>query len=72
MRALERCGAVASANLVTSQATGSRLGFAFVEMDDEGEALEAIRALDGAVLEGRSIAVEGTFRTMPIAPQHGR
>jgi RNA recognition motif-containing protein len=70
-RAFERCGAVASVNIVTSQATGSRLGFAFVEMDDEGEALEAIHALHGTDLGGRSITVKGAFRSMPIPPQRG-
>jgi RNA recognition motif-containing protein len=67
-RAFERCGAVASVNIVTSHATGSRLGFAFVEMDDEGEALQAIHTLDGTDLGGRSITVKGASRSVSIPP----
>lgn len=70
-RAFERCGAVASVNIVTSEATGIRLGLAFVEMDDEDEALEAIHALDGADLGGQSITVKGVYRSTPIPPPRG-
>lgn len=70
-RAFERCGAVASVNIVTSQATGSRLGFAFVEMDDEAEALEAILALDGADVGGLRITVREAPGRLPIPPPRG-
>ena len=69
-RAFERCGAVASVNIVTSRETGSRLGFAFVEMEDEDEAQGAIQALHGTDLGGRSITVEDT-RSFPIPPPRG-
>lgn len=69
-RAFECCGAVASVNLVTSQATGSRLGFAFVEMEDESEAHEAIQALDGTDLGGRRITVKAA-RSLPIPSPRG-
>lgn len=70
-RAFERCGAVASVNIVTSRATGSRLGFAFVEMQNEGEAQEAILALDGSDLGGRRITVKEARNDLPIPPPRG-
>ena len=70
-RAFERCGAVASVNVVTSLATGSRLGFAFVEMQDEDEAQAAILALDGSDLGGRRITVKQARNHLPIPPPHG-
>ena len=69
-RAFERCGAVASVNIVTSRATGSRLGFAFVEMQDEDEAQGAIQALHGTDLGGRSIRVEDA-RSFSMPPARG-
>jgi RNA recognition motif-containing protein len=70
-RAFERCGAVASVTIVTSRATGSRLGFAFVEMEDEVEAQEAILSLDGSDLGGRSITVKQAPNGLPVSPPRG-
>ena len=52
-----RHGAVASVNVITDRDTGRPRGFAFVEMEDENAAQDAIRALDGTDLGGRNIKV---------------
>jgi RNA recognition motif-containing protein len=53
----ERHGGVASVNVIMDRQTGRPRGFAFVEMDDASAADDAIRALDGSELGGRSIRV---------------
>ena len=52
-----RHGAVESVNVITDRETGRPRGFAFVEMEDASAADDAIRALDGSDLGGRSIRV---------------
>lgn len=52
-----RHGGVASVNIITDRDTGRPRGFAFVEMEDAGAAQNAIRALDGSDLGGRTINV---------------
>lgn len=49
-------GDVASVKLVEDRETGRFRGFGFVEMDDAG-ALEAIEALDGKDMSGRTLKV---------------
>jgi RNA recognition motif-containing protein len=51
-----RYGAVESVKVITDRETGRPRGFAFVEMDANAAA-EAIRALDGSELGGRSLRV---------------
>jgi RNA recognition motif-containing protein len=51
-----RHGSVESVKVITDRETGRPRGFAFVEMDANG-AGEAIRALDGTELGGRSLRV---------------
>src|ERR1700683_3563224 len=53
----ERYGAVNSARIMTDRDTGRSRGFAFVEMENETEADQAITALNGSSLDGRSINV---------------
>ena len=53
-----RHGAVASVKVITDRDTGRPRGFAFVEMEDANAAQDAIRALDGTELGGRSIKVD--------------
>jgi cold-inducible RNA-binding protein len=53
----ERYGVVNSARIMTDRDTGRSRGFAFVEMENEGEADQAITALNGSALDGRSINV---------------
>lgn len=58
-----RHGAVDSVNIITDRETGRPRGFAFVEMEEESAASDAIRALDGSDLGGRNIKVnEATGR----------
>ena len=58
VRALfERYGAVNSARIMTDRETGRSRGFAFVEMENEQEANNAIQALNGYSLDGRALNV---------------
>ncbi|HET7152992.1 MAG TPA: RNA-binding protein [Candidatus Kapabacteria bacterium] len=50
-------GTVVSANVIRDRATGRSKGFGFVEMENPANADEAINALNGSELEGRSITV---------------
>ena len=52
-----RHGTVESVNIITDRETGRPRGFAFVEMQEASAADDAIRALDGSDLGGRSIKV---------------
>lgn len=51
-------GKVIKANVATDRETGKSRGFAFVEMADRNEAMNAISALDGQLINGRPIAVK--------------
>ncbi len=53
----ERHGSVDSVKVITDRETGRPRGFAFVEMSEASAADDAIRALDGSDLGGRSIRV---------------
>ena len=53
----ERHGQVNSARIMTDRETGRSRGFAFVEMENEGEADQAITALNGYTLDGRALNV---------------
>ena len=53
----ERYGQVNSARIMTDRETGRSRGFAFVEMENEGEADQAISALNGYTLDGRALNV---------------
>ncbi len=50
-------GEVSSAKVIRDRETGRSKGFGFVEMPDDAEAEEAIKALDNADLGGRNIKV---------------
>ena len=52
-----RHGGVDSVAIITDRETGRPRGFAFIEMEDESGAADAIRALDGSDLGGRNIKV---------------
>ena len=53
----ERYGAVSSARIMTDRDTGRSRGFAFVEMENETEADNAINALNGYQMDGRALNV---------------
>ena len=50
-------GTVTSANIVEDRETGRSRGFAFVEMASSEDAQNAISALDGKEVDGRSLKV---------------
>ena len=56
--AFEAFGQVASAKVITDKFTGERRGFAFVEMDSEDQAKEAIAGLNGKDLKGQALIVK--------------
>jgi RNA recognition motif-containing protein len=56
-RIFEKYGNVAQVSVITDQSTGRSKGFAFVEMQDAGEANDAINALNGSELDSRSLTV---------------
>ncbi|MFW5835723.1 MAG: RNA recognition motif domain-containing protein [bacterium] len=56
-RVFEEYGAVSSAKIITDKFSGRSKGFGFVEMDNDDEANEAIKDLNGTMLENREIVV---------------
>ena len=66
--AFERHGVVSSAKIVIDRETGRSKGFGFVEMPDQDEAEAAVKALDGAPLNGRPARVNPA---KPRAPGPG-
>jgi RNA recognition motif-containing protein len=50
-------GSVGSTKVIMDRETGRSRGFGFVEMDNSDEAKAAIKALDGAELDGRNLRV---------------
>lgn len=53
----ERHGSVDTVNVIMDRETGRARGFAFVEMSEPSAAEDAMRALDGSDLGGRSLRV---------------
>ena len=54
----EQYGKVLKANVATDRETGKSRGFAFVEMLDRDEAMNAIKSLDNHVINSRPITVK--------------
>jgi RNA recognition motif-containing protein len=52
-----RHGTVESADVIMDRATGRSRGFAFVQMESADAAQDAISALDGTDLDGRTLKV---------------
>ena len=50
-------GEVSSANIIKDKRSGRSRGYGFVEMPNDSEANEAIKALDDSPLQGRNIKV---------------
>ena len=61
-------GTVESARVITDRMTGRSRGFGFVEMSSQSEAEDAIQALNGSDLEGRSLTVN---EAKPQEPRSG-
>lgn len=55
--AFERFGVVTDAKVITDRETGRSRGFAFVTFDDADAAKAAIAAMDGSMLDGRTVRV---------------
>ena len=55
--AFERFGAIESVSVITDRDSGRPRGFAFVVMEEASAASDAIRALDGSDLGGRTLKV---------------
>ena len=53
----EKYGPVESVNILTHRESGRPRGFGFVAMTNDAEAVEAINALNGTALEGRTLSV---------------
>lgn len=53
----EAHGRVQDAQVITDRETGRSKGFGFIDMPDNSEADEAIKALNGTQLSGRQITV---------------
>lgn len=70
-------GAVSKAHIAKDKETGKPRGFAFVEMPDSTEAKAAIEKLNGATVNGRTIAVSEAEqrgqgnKPQNNAPRHG-
>ena len=55
--AFSEFGEVSSVKIITDKFSGRAKGFGFVEMPDNSEADQAIKALNGKAFNGRSIKV---------------
>jgi RNA recognition motif-containing protein len=53
----QQYGSVTSAQVITDRETGRSRGFGFVEMEDDAESQQAIEALSGYQMRGRSLTV---------------
>ncbi len=63
-------GKVVSVTIPTDRDTGRKRGFAFVEMQTQAEAEDAIRDHNGQTVEGRQIVVNASRPKAPGGPRH--
>ena len=56
-------GNVVSAKVVTDKETGKSKGFGFVEMENDSDAGNAVKALNGSEVSGRKIVVAAAKAT---------
>lgn len=67
----EAFGAVSSVKIMTDKFTGEPRGFAFLTMEDEEQAQQAINALDNSDLEGQRVRVNTARPPQPRTPGQG-
>lgn len=65
----QQFGAVKSASVIIDRTTGRSKGFGFIEMADQGDATNAINALNGQQFEGRNLTVS---EARPQEPRDNR
>jgi len=64
-------GTVTSAKVMMERDTGRSIGFGFVEMGSDAEALAAVEGMNGAPLGGRSLVVNEARPMEPRPPRSG-
>lgn len=62
----EVLGTVESVKIIRDKRTGRSKGFAFIEMSDKKEAMEAIKTLDGKEVAGRNLRVLKAHSTKKV------
>lgn len=65
------CGTVESAKVITDRLSGQSKGFGFVEMSNDGEALQAVATLNGKDCGGQAVTV-AEARPRPEGSRGGR
>src|SRR5258705_11372464 len=58
-------GTVTSSKVIPDPETGRSRGFAFLEMETDDQGAAAMQAMNGALLDGRSIAVREAVERQP-------